>query len=176
MHGDGKPRPDFVLNMPAYCRANVLIAGPNFGCGSSREHAVWGMQQYGFKAVIASSYGEIFYSNAMNNRLMLVTLPEEQVQTLMRAAESETAPLSIKIDIERLTLETAAGTFGFQLAERYRRMYLDNLDLIGMSLTHDRAIQSFAEAHWARQPWLKDVARRTRERLAREGTASISAG
>ena len=78
--GDGTLRPGFVLNRPGYATTRILLAGPNFGCGSSREHAVWGLQQYGIQAVVASAYGEIFYSNAMNNRLLAVLLPEDQVQ------------------------------------------------------------------------------------------------
>jgi 3-isopropylmalate/(R)-2-methylmalate dehydratase small subunit len=169
----GKPRPEFVLNKPAYAETNILIAGPNFGCGSSREHAVWGMQQHGFQAVIASSYGEIFYSNAMNNRLMLVTLPEDQVQALIHAAESAAEPLSVVIDVERLIIKSPALTASFQLSERHRRMFLDGLDLIGASLTYDEQISAFAETHWARQPWLKDLARRTCERLVKEDPTSL---
>jgi len=78
----GAPRPDCVLNQPAYAGASILVAGPNFGCGSSREHAVWGLQQFGIRAVIASSFGEIFYFNALNNGLLLVTLPPAEVDAL----------------------------------------------------------------------------------------------
>lgn len=164
----GNPRQEFILNRPAYAGTNVLIAGPNFGCGSSREHAVWGMQQFGIKAVIASSYGEIFYSNAMNNRLMLVTLPEQEVQALMLEAETAREPLSIVIDVEHLAVRSANLTTGFQLAERHRQMFLDGLDIIGASLAYRERISAFAEAFWASQPWLKDVAQKTCERLARD--------
>ena len=75
--GQGRLRPDFVLNRPGFAGVDLLLAGANFGCGSSREHAVWGMQQFGFKAVVASSFGEIFYSNAMNNRLLLAMVSPE---------------------------------------------------------------------------------------------------
>lgn len=97
--GAGRLRPGFVLNQAAYADTNVLIAGSNYGCGSSREHAVWGMQQFGFKAVIASSFAEIFYSNAMNNGLMLVALREDEVQALMREAEATAGPLAVEIDV-----------------------------------------------------------------------------
>ena len=86
--GAGQPRADFVLNRPAFAGVDVLIAGSNYGCGSSREHAVWGMQQYGFKAVVASSFGEIFYSNALNNRLLLAMVSEDDAQVFMREALS----------------------------------------------------------------------------------------
>ena len=164
--GVGQVRPDFVLNQSAFAGVDVLIAGPNFGCGSSREHAVWGMQQFGFKAVIASSYGEIFYSNAMNNSLMLVMLPEEQVQALMAQAHSAAAPLAVEIDVQKLQVRCGDLVLPFTLSERHRRMFLDGLDVIGASLTYRAQIGAFAEQHWAAQPWVRDVARITRERLS----------
>ncbi len=166
--GDGNPRQEFILNQPAYAASNVLIAGANFGCGSSREHAVWGMQQFGFKAVIASSFAEIFHANAMNNRLMLVTLPEQTVEALMQEAETSRGPLPIRIDVERRCVRSATITAEFPLVERYRSMFLDGLDVIGATLMHREAISAFAETHWACQPWLKDVAGKTCERLAQE--------
>jgi 3-isopropylmalate/(R)-2-methylmalate dehydratase small subunit len=166
--GDGNTRQEFILNQPAYAGADVLIAGSNFGCGSSREHAVWGMQQFGFKAVIAPSFAEIFHANAMNNRLMLVTLPEQAVEALMQEAEASSGLLPIRIDVEHRVVRSAAMTAEFPLAERYRRMFLDGLDVIGATLVHQQAISAFAETHWARQPWLENVARKTCERLAQE--------
>src|SRR5690606_28435077 len=92
------PRRDFVLNQPAYAQTAVLVAGPNFGCGSSREHAVWGLQQFGIRAVIAPSFGEIFFFNALNNGLLLVTLPVEQVDDLLQKI-SNSVTNEIEIDI-----------------------------------------------------------------------------
>jgi 3-isopropylmalate/(R)-2-methylmalate dehydratase small subunit len=166
--GDGNPRQEFILNQPAYAASDVLIAGPNFGCGSSREHAVWGMQQFGFKAVIAPSFAEIFHANAMNNRLMLVTLPEQTVEALMQEAETSGDPLPIRIDVERCIVRSTALTAEFSMAERYRRMFLDGLDVIGATLMHQEAISAFAATHWAGQPWLENVAWKTCERLAQE--------
>ena len=91
--GDGQVRQEFVLNRPEYAATRVLVCGPNFGCGSSREHAVWGLQQYGIQAVIASAFGEIFYSNAMNNRLLVVLLAEEEVQALMSEMRDSAEPI-----------------------------------------------------------------------------------
>jgi 3-isopropylmalate/(R)-2-methylmalate dehydratase small subunit len=110
--GEHRPRPDFVLNRPEYGNTAILIGGSNFGCGSSREHAVWALQQYGIRAVIASSYGEIFYSNAMNNRLLLVMLPEDAVQKIM-ADVSDPATSHVTIDVERMT--RADGDANFRL-------------------------------------------------------------
>lgn len=162
----GKPKPDFFLNQAVYASTDVLIAGPNYGCGSSREHAVWGMQQFGFKAVIASSFAEIFYSNAMGNGLLLVVLPEDQVQALMKDADDNGKPIAIDIDIEHCIVKTLKHEFTFTLSARHHRMFLEGLDVIGLTLKHKPEIDAFAQKHWAAQPWVKDVARRTVDRLA----------
>ena len=166
----GEPRPDFVLNRPAYASSKILLAGANFGCGSSREHAVWGLQQYGIEALIAPSFGEIFYSNAMNNRLLLVMLPEPQVAALMAAAEAGEA---ISIDVAAMRVRVGAGVgagasgldLPFELSARHRRMFIEGLDVIGLSLSHRAEIEAFAQRHWAAQPWVKNVAALTRARL-----------
>jgi len=160
----GQARPDFVLNQPAHAHTTVLLGGANFGCGSSREHAVWGLQQYGIRAVVAPSFGEIFYSNAMNNRLLLVTLPAEQVAQLMDDAD-DPAGATLRIDIGAQTLHGRRLSARFELLARHRRMFLEGLDSIGLSLTYQAHITEFARQHWARQPWLQDVAARTRARL-----------
>jgi len=164
---NGAPRPDCVLNQPAYAQAPILLGGANFGCGSSREHAVWGLQQFGVRAVLASGFGEIFYSNAMNNGLMLATVPEEYMERLLALAGASPAPLRVRVDVERLELVSAAGTVGFPLSERHRRMFMDGLDMLGASLQHLPAIQAFA-ARWREdKPWLADVAAGARARLDR---------
>lgn len=160
----GKARPDFVLNRSAYADASILIGGSNFGCGSSREHAVWAMQQYGFRAVVASSYAEIFYSNAMNNRLLLVTLPPETIAKLMDDADDPSTN-TVEIDITAQTLRSRSVQASFELMPRHRQMFLEGLDSIGLSLTHQAQIDAFAREHWARQPWLRDVASMTKQRL-----------
>nr|WP_295944328.1 3-isopropylmalate dehydratase small subunit [uncultured Acidovorax sp.] len=164
--GAGQPREDFVLNQPAFAGTDVLLAGSNYGCGSSREHAVWGMQQYGFKAVVASSFGEIFYSNAMNNRLLLAMVSEDDAQAFMREARAHQGPMAIEIDVEQRQVRTAGHSASFTISERHRRMFIDGLDVIGASLTYQDRITAFAQRHWAAQPWVKDVARRTRDRLS----------
>jgi 3-isopropylmalate/(R)-2-methylmalate dehydratase small subunit len=161
----GEPKQNFFLNQPAYAKTDVLIAGSNYGCGSSREHAVWGMQQFGFKAVIASSFAEIFYSNAMGNGLLLVVLPEKQVQALMKEADDKGVPISLDIDIENLKVRTTHHEFTFVMSARHRRMFLEGLDVIGLTLKHKKEIDAFAQEHWNEQPWVKDVARKTMDRL-----------
>jgi 3-isopropylmalate/(R)-2-methylmalate dehydratase small subunit len=162
----GQLRPDFFLNQPTYALTDVLIAGPNYGCGSSREHAVWGMQQYGFKAVIASSFAEIFYSNAMGNRLLLVVLPEDQVQALMKEADDESGPIKVEIDIENSVVRTLKHQFTFLMSERHHRMFLEGLDVIGLTLKYQSQIDNFSQLHWNAHPWLNNVARSVVDRLA----------
>jgi len=160
----GAVRPDFVLNRAEHKDTSILIGGSNFGCGSSREHAVWGLQQFGIRAVVASSYAEIFYSNAMNNRLLLVTLPPQLVAKLMDDADDPSGN-AIEIDISAQTLRSRSVQATFELMPRHRQMFLEGLDSIGLSLTHQAQIAAFARDHWARQPWLRDVAAATKRRL-----------
>ena len=163
---DGAPKPGFVLNRPDYRGTSILVGGANFGCGSSREHAVWGLQQYGIRAVIAPSYGEIFYSNAMNNRLLLVMLAESEVQALLdEAGDGSAGPRRIEIDVRSLTVRSERLEASFELSARHRRMFLEGLDMVGATLADRPAINAFASAHRRAHPWMIDVARRTFDRL-----------
>jgi 3-isopropylmalate/(R)-2-methylmalate dehydratase small subunit len=169
--GEHRPRAGFILNRPEYSGTSILVGGSNFGCGSSREHAVWGLQQYGIKAIIASSYGEIFYSNAMNNRLLLVMLPEDVVQRIMADA-ADPATSRVSIDVERMTVKSHSVEAPFTLSERHRHMFLQGLDIIGATLALQQQIEDFQRKHWAARPWLQDIGLRTRERLAPPGLAA----
>ena len=166
--GQGQPRPDFVMNLPKYAEASIILAGPNFGCGSSREHAVWGLKQYGIRAVIASSFGEIFYSNSMNNGLMLATVSEQDLQRLFAEEAAANTPIHVTIDVENLQVVSAGGTAPFTLSDRHRCMFLEGLDMLGASLQHLDAIRDFAERWHHAHPWLKDVASAARIRLDQE--------
>lgn len=151
----GASRPEFVLNQPPYQGARILVTGANFGCGSSREHAVWGLQQAGFDAVIAPSFGEIFYFNALANRLLLVTLDPSVVATLM-ALVSGRATNHLTIDVQRqcvITVEDAE--YPFELPARQKRMFVEGLDMIGMTLSDGGAIDAFEAKHYAANPWMK---------------------
>ncbi|WP_417223892.1 3-isopropylmalate dehydratase small subunit [Achromobacter spanius] len=166
----GAPRADFVLNQDAYAGTSVLVAGPNFGCGSSREHAVWGLQQFGIRAVIAPSFGEIFYFNAVNNGLLLVSLPPADVDALLARVSNTQEKASgnhrVTIDVMAGQVRAADGwTAGFTLPERHRRMFAQGQDLVGASLLQLPDVERFEAAHWARHPWMKDVARTVRDRL-----------
>jgi 3-isopropylmalate/(R)-2-methylmalate dehydratase small subunit len=154
---DGRPHPDFILNRPAWRGARILIGGANFGCGSSREHAVWGMQQLGIDAVIAPSFAEIFFGNALNNRLLLVTLAQEQVDAL--AAEASLPSSNrVRIDLDAMTVHTAGGrTFPFSLGARQRKMLVEGLDMIGATLRQLDEIEAFERRHAASQPWFDSV-------------------
>lgn len=163
--GEGRPRADFVLNRPDYADTRILIGGANFGCGSSREHAVWGLQQYGIRAVIAPSFGEIFYSNAMNNRLLLVMLPTEQVKALMDEVESD-AEGQVDIDLQTMHVRGPVTEAPFTLSRRHHDMFRLGVDVIGMSLTMRDRIEAFARQRWEAEPWVKEVAAITRARLA----------
>lgn len=164
----GTPRAGFVLNQDAYAGASVLVAGPNFGCGSSREHAVWGLQQFGIRAVIAPSFGEIFYFNAVNNGLLLVSLPPAEVDVLLARVSNthEAGANSVAVDVMAGQVRAADGwTADFTLPERHRRMFAQGQDMVGASLAQLPEVERFEAAHWARHPWMKDVARAVRERL-----------
>jgi 3-isopropylmalate/(R)-2-methylmalate dehydratase small subunit len=163
----GAPRADCVLNQPGHAGAPILLGGANFGCGSSREHAVWGLQQFGVKAVVASSFGEIFYSNAMNNGLMLATVSEEYMERLFALAAASSTPLQVRVDVAQLEVASAAGTAQFTLSDRHRQMFMEGLDMLGASLLHLPAIEAFAERWREDKPWLTDVAARACARLDR---------
>jgi 3-isopropylmalate/(R)-2-methylmalate dehydratase small subunit len=149
----GAPRADCVLNQAAYANARILIGGANFGCGSSREHAVWGLQQFGFHAVIAPSFAEIFYSNAMNNRLLLVQLERAAIDALLRDAAN--APnAALRIDLEAQTVTGASGQqYAYPIGARHKRMVIEGMDTIDLTLASVADIEAFERAHFARHPW-----------------------
>jgi 3-isopropylmalate/(R)-2-methylmalate dehydratase small subunit len=163
MDASGSPRQEFVLNRPEYQGARILVAGANFGCGSSREHAVWGLQQAGFDAVIAPSFGEIFYFNALNNRLLLVMLDPSIMSTLMELV-CDPARSQLTIDVQRQRVITADGVeYPFVLPARQKRMFVEGLDMIGMTLSDVDAISAFEAFHYAEKPWMKiDLPRQKR--------------
>jgi len=165
--GAGRRKDGFVLNRTEYAGSKVLLGGFNFGCGSSREHAVWGLLQFGIQAVIAPSFAEIFYSNAMGNRLLLVSLPQAQVEELMALSEQPDAP-EITIDVRSRTVRAGdRPPVAFPISDRHRRMFMEGVDVIGLSLTLRDDIRKFAANHWRRQPWLRDVAGRMKSRIDR---------
>jgi len=150
----GEPLDGCGLNQPAYDGARILIGGANFGCGSSREHAVWGLQQYGFDAVIAPSFAEIFYSNAMNNRLLLVQLEREAVDVLLRESTDDPASkILIDLEAQTVTSTTSGQIFKFLLGARHKRMVIEGMDTIDLTLTSLADIEAFEKRHFERHPW-----------------------
>ena len=148
----GRKRPDFLLNRPEMADTRFLIVGPNFGCGSSREHAVWGMLQYGIRAIIGTSFAGIFADNGANNGLLLVTLPEDEIAPLMAMAEAR--PTDLTIDLEAQRIEAGALSTRFDIDLGRRRALMLGLDRIGETLSHADRIRAFQEAYLAANPWL----------------------
>ena len=140
---DGKtPNPDFELNQPQYQGATVLIAGKNFGCGSSREHAPWALEDYGFKAILAPSYADIFYNNCFKNGMLPVTLPEEAITMLLERAK--TPGYQMTVDLENLAVSDSQGfTMAFEVDSFRRHCLLNGLDDIGLTLQHEPDITDY---------------------------------
>ena len=146
--------PDFVLNQPRYQGAQVLLARENFGCGSSREHAPWALDDQGFRAVIASSFADIFFNNCYKNGLLPIVLDAGIVDQLFR--ECEAAPgYSLTVDLAAQTVSTPSGqAFPFDITEHRKQCLLGGLDEIGLTLRHADEIQAFEAKRRAEQPWL----------------------
>jgi 3-isopropylmalate/(R)-2-methylmalate dehydratase small subunit len=140
---DGTPNPDFVLNKPEYAGGSVLVSGRNFGSGSSREHAPWALQQFGFRAVIAPSFGDIFRNNCYQNGLLPVALPENIVRQLLDRAENEPG-YKLSIDLENQTVADERDTLAaFDIDPAVKHRLLNGLDDIGMTLQHAQDIAAF---------------------------------
>ena len=148
LDSDGEPRPDFELNDPAVAGAKILIAGANFGCGSSREHAAWGLQDYGFEVVIAPSFGDIFAMNCFKIGLVTIVLPPAELRTLIDAVGGGA---SAEVDLERQLIVAPAGReIQFEFDPFQRECLLNGLDDIARSLSHEDRITAYETAHPAR--------------------------
>ena len=146
--------PDFSLNQPRYQGAQILLTRKNFGCGSSREHAPWALDDYGFRAVIAPSFADIFFNNCYKNGLLPIVLTEEQVDQLFKEVEANEG-YQLSIDLARQTLTTPSGeTFTFDITEHRKHCLLNGLDEIGLTLQHADEIRDFEEKRRQSQPWL----------------------
>ena len=142
-HADGSPNEDFVLNFPGYREASVMVAGRNFGCGSSREHAPWALQQYGFRTIIASSFADIFYNNCLQNGLLPVRLSDKDVDHIMIQAK-EVPGYQVTVDLASCTVSDGQGfSASFDLDEFKRYCLLNGLDDIGLTLQDEGAITAF---------------------------------
>ncbi len=150
--------PDFVLNQPRYQGASILLTRKNFGCGSSREHAPWALQQYGFRAIVAPSFADIFFNNCYKSGLLPIVLTEAQVDQLFNEVKAFDG-FKLVVDLENQVLRTPDGRIGFEFAIDEFRKYclLNGLDDIGLTLRHADEIRAFEERHLARQPWLANT-------------------
>jgi 3-isopropylmalate/(R)-2-methylmalate dehydratase small subunit len=150
----GKPDAEFVLNHPRYAGAEILVAGANFGCGSSREHAAWALSDFGFRCVVAPSFADIFHSNAGKNGILLITLPEDHVQTLLqRAASLPDYTLDVSLEDQRVK-DNHGFSASFSIDPFRRECLLEGLDDIGLSLRHSAKLDSFEQKHDKQFWWL----------------------
>jgi 3-isopropylmalate/(R)-2-methylmalate dehydratase small subunit len=151
---EGAEIPEFVLNQPAYRNAQILIAGDNFGCGSSREHAPWALLDFGIRCVISTSFADIFYNNCFKNGILPVVLPQAAVDHLMEDARKG-ANARITVDLAAQTVTASDGTsFAFEVDPFRKHCLLNGLDDIGLTLQKAAAIDSFEAKAAARHPWL----------------------
>ena len=150
-----RPNPEFILNQPRYQGATILLARRNFGCGSSREHAPWALADYGFRAILAPSYADIFFNNCFKNGLLPIVLPESQVDRLF--ADAAAFPgFRLTIDLDRQTVATPDGSLvlPFDVDPFRRHCLLNGFDDIGLTLQHADEIHAYEAKHLAERPWL----------------------
>jgi 3-isopropylmalate/(R)-2-methylmalate dehydratase small subunit len=148
------PNPEFILNRPGFERASILLAGENFGCGSSREHAVWALDEFGIRALIAPSYGSIFRANCIANGLLPITLPFNEVQALAAAIGTKASAHELAIDLELGSILTPDGsTCHFEIREADAAMLLNGWDPIALTLQHEDAIRAFTSRDRDERPW-----------------------
>ena len=145
---DGTPNPDFVLNKPAYKDAHVLVAGPNFGCGSSREHAPWALRDYGIKCIISTSFADIFYNNCFKNGVLPLVLPAEQVREIMDKAESDPGmELNVDLVSQRVWDESEEISISFNIDPARKDALVNGLDDIGLTLRMEKDISDYEAKH-----------------------------
>ena len=152
---DGSENPEFILNREPYREAEILVTGPNFGCGSSREGAVWSLQELGIRAVIGSSFGDIFFANCFQNGILPVIVDKKTVDSLAAEIEATQGAGKVSIDLEAQTITTPEGkTLRFEIDPRRRDGLLQGLDEVMLTLQRDREIRAFQQADRAARPWI----------------------
>lgn len=149
-----EPNPDFVLNRPEYAGITVIIGGANFGCGSSREHAVWALREFGVRAIVASGFGTIFSGNCVRNGLLPVVLKEEEVRSLAKWVEEDPQEHRPTIDLEEQSVQGGGARYQFAIEPGPKRMLLEGLDGIALTLTREAQIRAFHERRSEQRPWL----------------------
>ena len=150
----GKERPDFVLNKPAYRASKILVAGDNFGCGSSREHAPWALMDFGIRCVISTSFADIFFNNCFQNGILAIKVTPEQLEKLMDDAKRG-ANATMTVDLEKQEIKGPdGGTIKFDVDSFRKHCLLNGLDDIGLTLQKDKSIKSYEEKQNAERPWM----------------------
>ena len=153
-NSDGTPNPDFVLNLPRYQGASILLAGDNFGCGSSREHAPWAIREYGFRCIIAPSFADIFYNNCFNNGILPVAIDEATVQKLFAEAEANEG-YTLTVDLAAQTITRPdQSVLRFEIDQFRKQALLQGLDNIGWTLSHNDEIAAYEQRRKQESPWL----------------------
>ena len=151
---DGSENPDFVLNKPAYRKASIIVAGDNFGCGSSREHAPWALKDFGIRCVISTSFADIFYNNCFKNSILPIVVTPEQLEALMDDAERG-ANATISVDLEAQTINGPdGGSIEFDIDPARKNALLEGLDDIGLTLEKAAKIESYEKKAEAARPWV----------------------
>ncbi len=146
--------PDFVLNLPRYQGASILLARENFGCGSSREHAPWALEDFGFRVIIAPSFADIFFNNCFKNGMLPIVLQEQEVDILFQQVQAQ-AGYQLTVDLPTQTVTTPAGNcFNFTIDAFRKHCLLNGLDDIGLTMQHQDKIRAFESQHRQAQPWL----------------------
>jgi 3-isopropylmalate/(R)-2-methylmalate dehydratase small subunit len=152
---DGSENPEFILNREPYRQAEILVTGPNFGCGSSREGAVWSLQEMGIRAIIGSGFGDIFFANCFQNGILPVVMSEEIVDSFAAEIETTQGAGRVGIDLETQTITSPLGkTYSFDIDPRRREGLLRGLDEVALTLQRDDEIRSFQVADRAARPWI----------------------
>ncbi|MCB1729648.1 MAG: 3-isopropylmalate dehydratase small subunit [Halieaceae bacterium] len=149
-----EPNPDFVLNQPGYRGASILLGGANFGCGSSREHAVWALREYGIRAIVAPGFGTIFAGNCVRNGLLPLVLPGEVIAAIAAWVSAAPGQNRVLIDLQAQQLEAAGQTYCFEIDAGDRRMLLQGLDAIALTQTRGEVIEQFHRRRQELRPWL----------------------
>jgi 3-isopropylmalate/(R)-2-methylmalate dehydratase small subunit len=153
--GSREPNPQFILNQPAYSGAKILLAGANFGCGSSREHAVWALLEFGIRAILAPSFSPIFYSNCVRNGILPVRLAADSIAAIAQDVSGDPAHRQVTVDLATQRVTSPDGTVHeFDIEPEPREILLEGLDAIDLTLKHSADIDAFAARDRAARPWI----------------------
>lgn len=150
---DGSDNPDFILNDSHYNNSEILIAGDNFGCGSSREHAPWALEDFGIRCIISTSYADIFYNNCFNNGICPIVLPADEHAEIMNLAKDKDTS-NMTVDLENMTIIAGNKTYSFEMNEAERNRLLNGLDHIGITLQYENEIDNFENTDKNKRPWV----------------------